>query len=98
MWRKYFRDRTEAVPPDELEKVVNWSAQRKPLSPEDKIDLEYAMGLLGKAKPQCRTLLWQRYVLGWKIVELARALKTDAAALRMRINRCLDLAQGLLGN
>jgi DNA-directed RNA polymerase specialized sigma24 family protein len=52
--------------------------------------------LLKKAKPECLNILWNHYVLGFEIQEIALqvGLKYDAA--RMKINRCLDAAQGLI--
>ena len=96
LFHRQFSNKVEPMPPDELERLVTASARAKPLSPADKLDLEYAMNLLEKAKPECRKFLWKHFVLGWKFTEMAKELGLKSDAIRMKVNRCLSLAQGLI--
>ena len=96
--RRHFSSRLDPIPPEELDQLVEASSRTEPLSPGDKLDLEYAMNLLEKSKPECRTFLWKHFVLGWKFTEMAQELGLKSDAVRMKINRCLSLAQGLGGN
>ena len=61
------------------------------------LDVEYAMNLLGKSRPDCRELLWSHYVMGLDYEELAQELNLKYDGVRMRIMRCLRTARGLLG-
>lgn len=81
---------------EEVWRVIEASAEEDPISPGDRVDLEWAMELLRQARPPCRDFLWQRYVLGWDIRHVAQAngLRYDAA--RQQITRCLRLAQSLV--
>ena len=94
--RKQAADRLQPMPPEELRQLAESSAQASPLSPEDKHDLEIALALLARSKPECRDFLWQHFVIGLDYTEIAdeRNLSYDAA--RMKIGRCLDEAQALI--
>jgi DNA-directed RNA polymerase specialized sigma24 family protein len=72
------------------------AAQTTPLSPADKHDLEYALGLLIATKPECYDFLWQYFIVGLDYVEIAEAQSLNYNAVRMRIGRCLETAQTLV--
>jgi RNA polymerase sigma factor (sigma-70 family) len=94
--RKQFANPLDPLPAEELWSLVEASAAKEMLSAEVEIDLLYAMNLLGKAKPECRELLWNRYIVGRKLAELAREFQLESDAVRMRIVRCIEFAQSLI--
>lgn len=97
--RGKFRDRLDPLPLDELWQLVEAADTKAcPLSPEDRMDLEFALNLLAKSKPECRDFLWKYYVIGLDYGEIGEefGLKSDAA--RMRIDRCMDTAQSLMAD
>jgi len=75
---------------------VDASAQDSPLSPEDKLDLEYAMNLLTASKPECYDYLWKHYVFGLDYAEIAEEQNLQYDNVRMKIGRCLDVAKALV--
>ena len=81
---------------DGLEFVMEPIDPSEPLTADKKLDLEYALNLLDKSKPDCRELLWNYYVIGMDYDELAEQLALKYDGVRMRIVRCLQSAQGLL--
>jgi len=82
--------------PEELWQLVEASAQDAPLSPQDKLDLEYAMGLLTASKPECYDYLWKHFVFGADLRRDCRGVKLNYDAVRMKIGRCLADAQSLM--
>ena len=82
--------------PEELWQVVEASAQVAPLTPQNRLDLDYAMKLLTAAKPECSDLLWQHYVVGLDYAEIAEEKDLNSDAVRMRVKRCLDEAKSLV--
>jgi RNA polymerase sigma factor (sigma-70 family) len=94
----YRKDRLEPFPTEELWALVDAAATETPLSPQVKADLEYAMSLLGKTKPQCCKLLWDHFMSGMDIGDLAQELDLNYDAVRRRIERCLDTARKLLAD
>jgi hypothetical protein len=52
------------MPPEELWQLVEASAQDAPLSPADRLDMEYAMKLLTASKPEFYDFLWKHFVFG----------------------------------
>lgn len=77
-------------------KVIEATSSEEPLSPGDRIDLEYAMQLLKSVKPPCYDYLWTHYILQRDITEIARLFQVSYDAARMQIRRCLALAQSLV--
>jgi len=82
--------------PQALWQVIEASAAVEPLAAGERLDLEQALNLLSQAKPPCRGLLWDRYVLGLDYEEIAAATGSAYDAVRMQIHRCLELAQELV--
>ncbi len=90
-------EETEDLDQEALRPVIEASARVEPLSPGDRLDLEYALNLLNKAAWPCNELLWLHFVLDCDYGMIARVfgLKTYNAA-RMKIRRCLETAQKLM--
>jgi RNA polymerase sigma factor (sigma-70 family) len=95
-FRKNAADRAQPMPSEELWQLVEASAQDAPLSPADRLDLEYAMKLLTASKPECYDFLWKHFVFGLAYGEIAEELKLNYDNVRMKIGRCLEEAQNLM--
>lgn len=95
-YRRQAADRILPLPPEELWQLVDASAQDSPLSPQDKLDLEYAMNLLTASKPECYDYLWKHYVFGLDYAEIAEEQNLQYDNVRMKIGRCLDVAKALV--
>ena len=89
-------NRMDVLPDDELTHLIDKSCEVKPMSAQDRLDLKHAMNLLEKSKPECREFLWSHFVIGFDISEIAKEYNLNYDAARMKINRCLKMAQGLL--
>jgi len=94
--RKQASGRLEDLPHEEFWQLVEASTKTTPLTPADRHDLEYALSLLDKAKPECREYLWQHFVFGMDYAEIAVEEKITYDTARMRIGRCLEEAQSLV--
>jgi RNA polymerase sigma factor (sigma-70 family) len=94
--RKKTSDRLQPLPHEELLDLVDASAQAAPLTAGVKDDLEYALKLLDKSKPECRDYLWNHYVTGFDYGEIAEERDMSYANVRMKIVRCLDEAKSLV--
>jgi RNA polymerase sigma factor (sigma-70 family) len=92
----YRGNRLDPFPEDELNDLIETSTISRPFSPGDEVDLKDALNLLEKSHPECRTLLWNYFVIGLDYDEIAEELKLQYDAVRMRIKRCLDAAGGFL--
>jgi len=95
-FRKQAGDRMQPMSPEELQGLVEASAESSPLSAADRLDLEHAMELLTAAKPECRDVLWKRFVFGFDYAEIAAELQLTYDAARIKIGRCLEAAQLLM--
>jgi len=95
-FRRQAADRLQPMPPEELWQLVESSAENSPLSPGDRLDLEYAMALLTKSKPECQDYLWKHFVFGLDYAEIAEEQKLNYDNVRMKIGRCLEQARSLV--
>jgi RNA polymerase sigma factor (sigma-70 family) len=95
-YRKQYADRTVLMAQEELWQIMDASAHVTSMTPQTKLDLDYAMKLLTAAKPECSDLLWRHYVVGLDYGELAEENNLNSDAVRMRIKRCLDEAKALV--
>ena len=95
-FRKQASDRLQPMPPEELWQLVESSAQASPLSAADRLDLEYALNLLTRAKPDCYDYLWNHFVIGLDYAEIAAGQDLTYDNVRMKIGRCLETAQSLV--
>ena len=82
--------------PQEMEQTVAASAVQVPISPGERLDLDYAMNLLRAAKPPCVDYLWSYYVQCLKYKDIAEAYNLPYDTVRMKVKRCLELAQQLI--
>jgi len=89
-------ERMQPLPPEELWPMVDATAQTMPMSAGDKIDLADAMKLLTSRKPECYDFLWKHFITGLDYAEIAEELKVNYDAARMKIVRCLEVAQKLV--
>jgi RNA polymerase sigma factor (sigma-70 family) len=94
--RKEASQRVQPKSHDELAELVEASAQDAPLSHQDRLDLEYAMRLLTRAKPECYDYLWRHFVFGLDYAEIAEEQNLSYDNVRMRIGRCLEEVKSLV--
>jgi RNA polymerase sigma factor (sigma-70 family) len=90
------RDRLQPMPDEELELLLETSVAPGRLSAADRHDLDYALKLLTRSKPECRDYLWNYFVQGLDYAEMAAQEQLTSNNVRMRIVRCLETAQALL--
>jgi RNA polymerase sigma factor (sigma-70 family) len=81
---------------EELQRVVDAGAEVERISPGERMDLNYALALLAAAKPPCVELLLSHYVMEIDCADIAETSGETNDAVRMRIRRCLELAQELV--
>jgi RNA polymerase sigma factor (sigma-70 family) len=87
---------TVFLDPEELNRLVDGSAEREAISSEERVVLDDALSLLKEAKPECFEMLWRRFILGFEITEIAADLGIAFDTARMKINRCLHFTRALL--
>lgn len=92
--RKKMRERAEPTPPEELVRLAD--TQDSALSAADRLDLEAALRMLIEAKPECHALLWNYFVLGLGYDDIATENEASYDSVRMKVGRCLELAQTLV--
>jgi RNA polymerase sigma factor (sigma-70 family) len=93
------REKSRPVAPVDAEtlwQIVEATIPDEPLSPGDRMDLEYALQLLKSVKPPCYDYLWLHYILDMDIAEIAEVFHQTYNAARMQITRCRELAQSLV--
>lgn len=95
-FRSQAKDRIQPVSSDELWELIDSSEQVTPLSAEDRLDLDYAMSLLTRSRPECFDYLWQHFVFHLSYAEIAEAGRLTSDAARMRVTRCLETARSLV--
>ncbi len=95
-FRRQYTDRVQPFPPEELWRMMEVSAQEKPISPAVRHDLDHIIKLLTAAKPDCSDLLWKHYVIGLDYAEIAEERNVSYDNARMKIGRCLDEAKSLV--
>jgi len=89
-------DRLQPMEPDELNQLLQTSAQAAPGSPAVWHDLEYALNVLLKSKPECYDFLWQHYIVGLDYADIAAEQDMTYDSARMKVGRCLSEAQKLV--
>jgi RNA polymerase sigma factor (sigma-70 family) len=95
-FRKQGADRLQVMPPDDLLQLAESAQPSSGISAQERLDLEYAVGLLRKAKPDCFEFLWKHYVVGLAYGEIATEHNLQYDNVRMKITRCLSEAQSLI--
>lgn len=92
------RHPTESLDVEEIRRMVEAvAAEAQPLPDGLRLDLEDALKLLEFGVPPCRDLLWDHYVLGLDYQEIADRHRLAYDTARMKIHRCLERAQEMLG-
>ena len=94
--RKTERENITLFAPDELARLIEEAKERHLLNPAEAFETRELLDLLKKSEPECFELLYNRFVLGLDINEIATARNLSYDAARMRLKRCLDAAQSIL--
>jgi RNA polymerase sigma factor (sigma-70 family) len=89
-------DRAEPMPPEEMWRLIDESAQDIPMSAADRLDLDHAMRLLTASKPECHELLWNHFVIGFNYQDIAEEQHLQYDNVRIKIGRCLETARSLI--
>lgn len=87
---------TVSIDIEEVRREVEGSTASPEVSEADRLALSSALELLGKVKPPCVDYLHAYYILDLDYPEMAVMFHSKADAMRMRVNRCLALANALL--
>ena len=91
-----FYERMEPMSLDDVSRIIDNSEHIRPMSNQDRLDCQEALRLLAESDPDCHEILWNHFILEVEISDIAEQLELKYDAARMRINRCLDNAQGLI--
>lgn len=81
---------------DLLRELLDRSLHDQPANFAERDLCNRALELVGKVDPPCRELLVQRFLPGCELETIAEALNLSYDAVRMRVTRCLELANELL--
>jgi RNA polymerase sigma factor (sigma-70 family) len=92
--RKRKSEPLDRLSPEGLQELE--AVEEKPLAAGQKDDLDYALSLLKIAKPPCYNYLLSYYILGMDYAEMAEAFSMKYDAMRIKIGRCLKLANSLI--
>ena len=90
---------SEKVVSLELETVrqaVEASGGNERIGHDERDELAFAMELLSAAKPPCVGYLWEAFALTLTYVEMGKLHGLSADAMRMKVNRCLELVRELV--
>lgn len=85
------------VDTDLLRESVKAVHEDSPITGVERAELQEAIDLLKASSPPCVHYLWDRYVVGLTFVELGKEYEVTEEAARKRVERCLKLAQDLIG-
>lgn len=81
--------------PEVLRETLAAGAGDEPDSAATKADLDAVMELLERVQPPCCGLLWMRYIEELDFKTIGEINRISAAAAKVRVYRCLKLAQEL---
>lgn len=85
----------EVWDPEVLRETLAAGAGAEPDSAATKADLEAVLELLYGVQPPCCGLLWMRYIDELDFKTIGKINRISAAAAKVRVYRCLKLAQEL---
>jgi len=85
-----------SVEPEELARLIEASGAKESMQSEEKAMVDEALALLKGAKPECFSLLWNHFIIGSDIKEIAAELGLAYDAVRMKITRCLSFTRSLV--
>lgn len=80
-----------------LDEILAEACETLQRGPDDNAGLDEVIYRLRKLDRMCFELLWNRYVVGYSITELAKAFGVTYDAMRVRIDRCEEAAGNLGG-
>jgi len=95
--RSQYAERADFMDPAIMAEIVEKGSEEEGLSPGDRLDLKYFMGMLRKSRFPCDEILWSYFVTGCAPKEIAEMYDVTYDAALRRISRCLDAVQGLAG-
>lgn len=95
-WRQIGRLPTISLDPELFEQAIESSRRDEGLTLAERENLEYGLDLLRAAKPPCVNYLWDRFALDLSFKDLGDIYGLSEDAMRMQVNRCLELAQKLM--
>ncbi len=94
--RKLASAKTVSMDWETLAKVIDASGEVTPIPPGEMEDLKFALNLLEAAKAPCVDYLWMYHILGWTYEEIADSYALPYDTVRMKLERCLELAKKLI--
>lgn len=84
-------ERVVFVDPEMLTRLADSTGQVEPFSNEaDRMDIAEALAILKSKKPECYSLLWERFIVGRSPKEIAKAKGLKYDNVLRKISRCLD--------
>ena len=81
---------------EEVREAVELSLGDEAAGPEEADELQYALELLGAARPPCVNYVWEAFALELTYPEMGKLHGKSADAMRMQVERCLQLARKLV--
>jgi RNA polymerase sigma factor (sigma-70 family) len=95
-YRKQGSDRMQPMPPEDIWQMIEASSHDAPVTPAVRQDLQYALQLLTKSKPECYDFLWNHFVFELDYADIAADRNMTYDNVRMKIGRCLEEARSLV--
>ena len=81
---------------DTVRQAVEASGGDERIGHDEREELAFAMELLHAAKPPCVGYLWEAFALALTYVEMGKLHGLSTDAMRMKVNRCLELVRELV--
>jgi len=95
-WRQAGGEATVSLELETVRQAVEASVREERVTEEEREELAHALGLLSAAKPPCVGYLWEAFALTLTYVEMGKLHGRSADAMRMKVNRCLELVRELV--
>jgi RNA polymerase sigma factor (sigma-70 family) len=92
---QHFEEKNKSIivsmDPELLVSLSEASEESRPFESErEKMDVRNALDILKKSDPDCYFALWDRFIVGMDLEELAAKAKKSYDAMRMKVSRCLE--------
>jgi RNA polymerase sigma factor (sigma-70 family) len=94
--RREKRHPTVSVDINVLEAAVEASGKEERIESKERAELDFALELLRAAAPPCVDYLWERIAFQLSYKDIGEMHEQSEDAARMRVKRCLELAQELV--
>lgn len=94
--RKPFTQREVPSDLEELNRLVEASAQRQPARPDELAQLKELLRVLVELGERCWQYIRMHFLEGFKYSEIAEDEGVNPDAIRMRVERCLDRARAIV--